>query len=138
VGGQLASGEGTTIVFDCLLAAAVFTPRTIAASLENPLVTAGFLLSISPRTNSSREWNHSTRSMLATQLGTIQMTQRARSLFDNYVSSQLNHPTLAGLSIESHAFNVSAAAGAARIPIAEILEEIGPIQAALVARMTMR
>lgn len=66
------------------------------------------------------------------------MTSRGRRLFDRYVSSHLNHPTFAALTIDSHAFNVATMAADARIPVQEIVEEIGPIPSALRAAWKQR
>lgn len=59
------------------------------------------------------------------------MTVRGRAIFDTYVKDHFNHATMSGLTVESHAFNVTALAAEARIPIAEVIEEVGPIKAAL-------
>jgi len=59
------------------------------------------------------------------------MTIRGRTIFDTYVKNHYNHPTMSGLTVESHAFNVAASAADAHIPIAEVIEEVGPIKAAL-------
>lgn len=59
------------------------------------------------------------------------MTERGRRLFEDYVKSHLNHPMFAALTIASHAFNVSSVAADARIPMSEIIEEVGPIAPAL-------
>jgi len=59
------------------------------------------------------------------------MTIRGRALFDKYVASQLNDPSLAGLPVGSHAFNLTSAVADARIPISEVIEEVGPLAEAL-------
>jgi hypothetical protein len=53
------------------------------------------------------------------------MSVCARDLFDNYVFNSLNHPDLKGLRLESHVFNLTAAAREAHIPLAEMTEEVG-------------
>lgn len=61
------------------------------------------------------------------------MSPRGRLLFDNYVSGQLNHPALAGLSMGSHVFNLTSAAGEAHIPMNEIIDEVGEVLQALIS-----
>lgn len=64
------------------------------------------------------------------------MSARGRQLFDRYVSDSLNHPDLRSLDALSHAFSLSSTAGTQRIPISEVIEEVGPISSAL--RLLMR
>jgi hypothetical protein len=59
------------------------------------------------------------------------MSLRGRELFDWYVASYLTHPDLMGLSVGTHVFNLTSEANAAHIPLAEITEEIGPLDQAL-------
>lgn len=61
------------------------------------------------------------------------MTERARKLFDAYVTKSLNHPDLKDLSIASHVFNFNVEVSDARIPGSEMIEEIGPYAQALLA-----
>ena len=61
------------------------------------------------------------------------MSPRGRELFDTYVANQLNHPDMAAVSMNSHVFNLTSAAGAAHIPPSEMTEEVGPLAPALMA-----
>ncbi|MGY2997236.1 hypothetical protein ACVWWD_006097 [Mesorhizobium sp. URHB0026] len=62
------------------------------------------------------------------------VSDRARELFDSYVTNSLNHPDLQGIGIMSHVFNLTAAAIDAHIPTAEIIAEVGPLARALSLR----
>ncbi|MBX3573189.1 MAG: hypothetical protein KF694_12635 [Mesorhizobium sp.] len=53
-------------------------------------------------------------------------------MFDRYVAGHLHDPLLAGLSVESHVFNLTAMATGMKIPIGEIFEEVGPLSAAII------
>lgn len=64
------------------------------------------------------------------------MTTRARELFNRYVLGSLNSPELRGLPILTHVFNLNSAAGEAHILNAEMVAEVGPIHAALLAART--
>ena len=64
------------------------------------------------------------------------MTLRARNLFDEYVLSSLNNPALKALGMGSHVFNLTSAAGEARIPIIEMTDEVGPLLRALTVAKT--
>lgn len=66
------------------------------------------------------------------------MRLRGRELFDGYVSTQLNDPTLAGLPIGTHVFNLVSAAAEAHIPMLEVIDEVGPIVPALTAARRAR
>lgn len=66
------------------------------------------------------------------------MSIRGRRLFDHYVSSQLNDPALAGLGMGSHVFNLTSAAGAAHIPLSEIVDEVGALLQALASARTVK
>ena len=66
------------------------------------------------------------------------MSARGRDLFDSYVNKSLNHPDLRRFNATSHAFNLSAQAAAEHISISQVIEEVGPITPALVARMRKR
>lgn len=59
------------------------------------------------------------------------MSPRGRALFDSYVANQLKDPAFVGLSMGSHAFNLTSAAGDAHIPSSEIIEEVGTLIQAL-------
>lgn len=59
------------------------------------------------------------------------MTQRGQALFDRYVSDDLESPALKWLTIELHAFRLTLAAEHARVPSSEIVDEVGPLIAAL-------
>ncbi len=62
------------------------------------------------------------------------MSARGILLFDNYVASALNDPRLSALGLSTHVFNLTSEASKARIAVAEITEEVGPLHAALAAR----
>lgn len=59
------------------------------------------------------------------------MSLRGRILFDKYIVTYLNNTNLQGLTVESHAFNLATQATAVKMPIGEIIEEVGSIAAAL-------
>jgi len=61
------------------------------------------------------------------------MTLRARALFDQFVGRHLNDPVLAGVPIDSQAFSLTCAAADAKIPIAEVVDEVGSLNPALMA-----
>jgi len=59
------------------------------------------------------------------------MTVRARNAFKIYVAERLNHPDLASLSLQSHAFNLSSSAREDGISALEMIEELGVVSQAL-------
>jgi hypothetical protein len=66
------------------------------------------------------------------------MSARGRDLFDRYVRNNLNHPDLRVLDATSHAFNLTSMAATQHLPIAQVIEEVGPIAPALRALMKRR
>ena len=60
------------------------------------------------------------------------MSSRGRAFFDRYVKANFTEPFLAWLPVETQVFNLSSEASAAKIPLAEVIEEVGPLRAALI------
>ena len=60
------------------------------------------------------------------------MSERGRALFNRYVAASLADPFLAWLPVETQVFNLSSEASAAKIPLAEVIEEVGPLRTALI------
>ncbi|YBV97115.1 hypothetical protein M1D80_09525 [Phyllobacteriaceae bacterium JZ32] len=61
------------------------------------------------------------------------MSLRGRRLFELYVANYLNHPLLAGVGLDSHAFALAGQARAQAIPMHEVTDEVGPLLTALAA-----
>ena len=55
------------------------------------------------------------------------MTQRARAIFDQYVSSQLNDPVLSSIGLGTHVFNLTSLASQEHVPVFELVDEVGPL-----------
>ena len=62
------------------------------------------------------------------------MSARGRKFFDGYVSASLNDPLLKDLGVVTHVFNLTSGARAQQISPSEMVEEVGPLADALVAR----
>lgn len=59
------------------------------------------------------------------------MSERGRRVFDLYVASQLHDPSLSALPIGTHVFNLTAMAAVWKVPTSEIIDEVGPLAAAI-------
>jgi len=66
------------------------------------------------------------------------MSARGRALFDAYAAKRLRHPDLAALNVESHVDNLVSDAATARVPISEIVEEVGPLLQAIAFSIVIR
>lgn len=61
------------------------------------------------------------------------MSDRGRALFERYVANHIRDPVLAALPSGTHVFNLTALAAESKIPVSEIVEEVGPLTAAIIS-----
>lgn len=59
------------------------------------------------------------------------MSLRGKLLFDRYVQDQLRDPVMGSMPLGTHTFNLTMMAAEAGIPMAEVVEEVGPLAPAL-------
>lgn len=61
------------------------------------------------------------------------MSQRGKALFDRYIASHVRDTALAALPSGTHAFNLTTMATELKIPVSELIEEVGPLAVAITA-----